>query len=343
MAEFTIRGAGIIGLSVAWALVTRGCKVQVIDPHGVGAGASGGIVGALAPHMPEKWGPKKQFQFESLRLAETWWPKIDALSGLSSGYGRIGRYHPILTDRGIDLAHARARGAVQYWMGHATWDVVDRAPAWMPPSPTGLWVYDTLSARINPRAACTSLARALDLHGCPILRDGPDQGTVIWATGVHDLTRISHHFNLFYGAGEKGQGAVLDFDLGTSPQLYVDNIHIIPHANGTTAIGSTTERYFDNDDTTDHLLDDLIARVHRAVPALVQAPILARWAGARPRAHSRAPLLGRHPLDPDAYIANGGFKIGLAMAPKMALSLTEMILDGAQTIPTEFSSTLPTD
>ena len=28
---------------------------QVIDPAGPGAGASGGVVGALAPHAPDKW------------------------------------------------------------------------------------------------------------------------------------------------------------------------------------------------------------------------------------------------------------------------------------------------
>ena len=47
MAEITIRGAGIFGLSVAWACVQRGAVVQVIDPNGPAAGSSGGIVGAL--------------------------------------------------------------------------------------------------------------------------------------------------------------------------------------------------------------------------------------------------------------------------------------------------------
>ncbi len=46
MAEVTIKGAGIIGLSIAWECILRGAKVQVIDPHGIGAGSSGGIVGA---------------------------------------------------------------------------------------------------------------------------------------------------------------------------------------------------------------------------------------------------------------------------------------------------------
>ena len=67
MAEVTIKGAGIIGLSIAWECIQRGAKVQVIDPHGIGAGSSGGIVGALAPHVPENWNEKKPFNSKAFR------------------------------------------------------------------------------------------------------------------------------------------------------------------------------------------------------------------------------------------------------------------------------------
>jgi glycine oxidase len=338
MVDFTIRGAGIIGLMMAWTLVQRGQKVQIIDPNGPGAGASGGIVGALAPHMPEKWSVKKQFQLDSLRLLDRLWPEIDAVSGLSSGYGRIGRLMPILNDRGLDLAQARAQWAIDLWRDYATWNIVDTAPDWVPPTPTGRWVYDTLSARINPAAACASIARALASKGCAILSDAPDRGRVIWATGVHDLIRISDGLGMFYGAGEKGQGAILDINLGAAPQLYFDNIHVIPHANGMTAIGSTTERFYENGTQTDALLDDLLERARTLIPALRDAPVLTRWANERPRSHSRAPIIGHHPIEPDAYILNGGFKIGLAMAPKMADCLADFILTGADTIPNDFNS-----
>jgi glycine oxidase len=64
--DVTVMGAGVIGLSIAWACLQRGVRVQVIDPHGVASGASGGIVGALAPHVPEQWNAKKEFQRDSL-------------------------------------------------------------------------------------------------------------------------------------------------------------------------------------------------------------------------------------------------------------------------------------
>ena len=48
----------------------------MIDPHGVAAGASGGLVGALAPHVPENWNDKKAFQFDSLIMAEGFWGDV---------------------------------------------------------------------------------------------------------------------------------------------------------------------------------------------------------------------------------------------------------------------------
>ena len=95
MAEVTIYGAGIFGLSIGWACARRGAAVQIYDPNGVAAGSSGGPVGALAPHVPENWNAKKAFQFDSLIAAQDFWHGVEAASGLSSGYGRSGRLQPI--------------------------------------------------------------------------------------------------------------------------------------------------------------------------------------------------------------------------------------------------------
>ena len=65
MVEVTIKGAGIIGLSIAWKCIQRGAKVQVIDPNGIGAGSSGGIVGALAPHVPGIGMKRKHFNLKA--------------------------------------------------------------------------------------------------------------------------------------------------------------------------------------------------------------------------------------------------------------------------------------
>ncbi|WP_425092978.1 NAD(P)/FAD-dependent oxidoreductase [Tropicimonas sp. S265A] len=338
MAEVTVLGAGIFGLSVAWACTLRGARVRVIDPGGVGSGASGGIVGALAPHTPENWNPKKQLQLESLLLAEAWWTRIAEETGQDPGYARLGRVQAIADARALDLARARATGAGALWQGRARWHVVpDRDFAgWLAPTPTGFAIHDTLSARLHPRRACAAMATALTARGAEVVRRGAVQGAVVEATGVDGLLELSSAFSAQVGNGVKGQGAVLDFDARALPQLFLDGLHIVPHTDGTVAIGSTSERSYETPDTTDAQLDALLDKARQAVPALRHAAVLTRWAGVRPRARSRAPMLGVHPLRTDRFIANGGFKIGFGIAPAAAEMMADLILEGDDRIPEDF-------
>ena len=259
--KITVRGAGIFGLSIAWVLTQRGAQVQLIDPCGIAAGASGGIVGALAPHVPENWNPKKQFQLESLLMAEPFWAEVEAVGGIPAGYARTGRLQPIADDAALALAHTRADTAKALWGQAASWVVrAVEDPAWAAHSPTGYEIYDTLSARIHPRQACTALAAALAAHGVSVQTDGPETSITLYATGVAGLDALNAQHPRRVGAGIKGQAALLDFAAPDAPQLFADTLHIIPHADGTTAIGSTTEREFDDPSATDTQLDGIIAR-----------------------------------------------------------------------------------
>ena len=105
--DLTVMGGGIFGLSCAWEATRRGARVQLIERDRIGAGSSGGLVGALAPHVPENWNDKKQFQLESLLMAEVWWADVAAAGGVDAGYLRSGRLQPVPDDRA--LANARAR------------------------------------------------------------------------------------------------------------------------------------------------------------------------------------------------------------------------------------------
>ena len=338
--DVTVMGAGVIGLSVAWICLQRGARVQVIDPNGVAAGASGGIVGALAPHVPEQWNAKKAFQRDSLLMAQRFWAGVEAASGLPTGYARTGRLQPLADDAAVALARSRAVGAATLWDGRASWSVVPAThAAWEPPSPTGLLIHDTLSALIHPRQATHALAAAVTAAGGLIARDGAPRGHVVWATGAAGLAELTAAHTRMVGTGVKGQAALFDHDARGQPQLFIDGLHIVPHGDGTTAIGSTTERDFADGASTDAQLDDLIARARAALPVLSDAPVVARWAGVRPRSRSRAPMLGPHPFRAGEFVANGGFKIGFGMAPLMAERLADLVLDGRDAIPAEFHPT----
>ena len=334
--DVTIKGAGIFGLSIAWACVKRGARVQVIDPYGPGAGASGGIVGALAPHVPENWNAKKQFQLESLLAAEAFWADVQAVGGRAPGYVRSGRVQPILDEAGLALAQARASGAAELWRGKAVWEVERVGADWEPVSPSGWLIRDDLSALIHPRQACAALVAALAARGVVVVPDAQDSGAVVWATGAAGLDELSVQHTRSMGQGIKGQAALVQLDKAGAAQLFADGVHVIPHLDGTVAIGSTTEREFKDAMATDGLLDDLVDKARMLVPALSKAPVIARWAGLRPRARSRAPMLGPWPDRKGHFVANGGFKIGYGMAPKVADVMADLVLEGINTVPEGF-------
>ncbi|MFN3211102.1 MAG: NAD(P)/FAD-dependent oxidoreductase [Roseovarius sp.] len=337
MADVTILGAGIFGLSIAFACQSRGAMVRVIDPGGAGAGASGGIVGALAPHVPENWNEKKAFQLDSLLAAEAFWKDVARVSGLPPGYARTGRVQPVADEAALSLARQREGTARELWGERATWQVVEAGSVrHAPVTPTGLLILDTLSARLHPREACKALATAIARRGGEILTEGTPQGRVVHATGVAGLSELSQKLGAPVGNGVKGQGAVLSFAAPEAPQIFADALHVIFHANGTTAVGSTSERDYASPTGTDAQLDDILARARVAVPALRDAKVIERWAGVRPRARSRAPMLGAHPLCDGQFIANGGFKIGFGMAPKVAEVMADLVLDGRDAIPEAF-------
>lgn len=338
MVEITIRGAGIFGLTIAWECVRRGASVQVIDPFGPGAGSSGGLVGALAPHVPENWNPKKAFQFDSLIFAETFWSDVSAEAGQSAGYARTGRLQPLPDDASVLRARERGENAGRLWKGKAVWQVIPAAQAgeWAPLSPSGWLVRDTLTARLHPRMACAALVAALQSRGVHVEPAGDDEGKVVCATGVAGLQALSREIGKPVGNGVKGQAALLRLDRAHMPQLFADTVHIVPHEDGTVAIGSTSERDYSDPIETDAQLDEVISRAVSAVPLLQEAEIIERWAGVRPRSRSRAPMLGQWPGRDGHFIANGGFKIGFGMAPRIAQVMADLLLEDRDTIPDDF-------
>lgn len=347
MTDVTVFGGGIFGLSIAFACADRGARVRLVEARRIGAGSSGGLVGALAPHVPEAWNAKKQFQFESLLMAGAFWARVAAISGRDPGFARSGRIQVLADDRAVALAQDRAAGAAAHWGDAARWEIRPAADfaGWLPEG--GAVAFDTLSARLSPWAATAALVGALEAMGVEIVAgvgpgagmdaaDGLAAGQVVWATGWQGLRALADWFGQPLGGGVKGQAISLRHAAPDRPQIFAGGIHIVPHADGTVAIGSTSEREFDDPYATDAALEALLARALAACPVLQDAPVADRWAGVRPRARSRAPVLGPWPGRPGHFIANGGFKIGFGMAPKVAEVMADLLLSGRDGVPEGF-------
>lgn len=354
--DVVVIGAGIFGLSVAWSCIKRGMSVTIVEKDTVGAGASGGVMGALSPNVPENWSPKKQFQLDALLTAQSHWAEVDAISGLPSGYGRLGRIIPITNARGLEHAEIRVEDAKSLWDGEAWWHIEDpsRFSGWIAPeaAPFGV-IHENLSARINPRPACLSLATALRAKGCQILegweitdiddhavhgKDGKIRArAIVMAAGVACFPYLESLWGRNTGIGVKGQSAVLGgVNAGDVPMIFGDHTYIIPHANGDIAVGSTSENTYDDPYSIDEQLDLVIERAQIISPALRASKVKHTWANLRPRARKPDPMLG--PIDGPAglYMATGGFKIGFGIAHKSGETIAAMIAGETVFLPKQF-------
>jgi glycine oxidase len=166
-------------------------------------------------------------------------------------------------------------------------------------------------------------------------------GRMVIAAGHESFAMIGRLIGetLPLGSAVKGQAALLRADVPDDlPLVFQDGLYVVPHGGGLVAIGSTSEDEFDDPYGTDGRLDAVIGRARVLCPLIADATVSARWAGLRPKAAGRDPMIGRLPDVPRVVAATGGFKITLGIAHRMAEIAVGLVLgeeDGG--LPDSFS------
>ncbi len=366
MTDLLIVGGGIMGLWAGVKAAERGLSVHIVERDRIGSGASGGIVGALMPHMPDRWNPKKQFQYDALVALEAEIARLEAQTGLSAGYRRCGRIMPLAKPHLRDIALRHEQEALTNWHqgGRAFhWHVKDESPVsgWPANEVMGAGIVcDTLAARVAPRALLGLLAawlgrqeRVVVEEGCAVTRLDPVAGRVELSNGrslAFDRCILAEGVSIFgrldgfhappsrpVGVAVKGQAALLDAGIDPAlPVIFNDGLYIIPHGDGRVAIGSTSEDDFEHPFTTDDQLDALIERARRFAPCLETADVIERWAGLRPKAIGRDPIAGRHPDFDRLFVLGGGFKISFGIAHALADAIVDGLLGQDVALPASF-------
>lgn len=347
MSELLIVGGGIMGLWAALTAARTGMDVQLVDEHRIGAGASGGILGALMPHMPDKWNAKKQFQFDALVSLESEIETLEAETGLSAGYRRSGRIMPLAKPHLREIALRHEQDATRNWRAgdrQFFWHVRDELPSgWLSAEAAacGL-VFDTLGGRLSPRQMLAVLRAALAqspnvriVEGTGVRAIHPGQGRAelddateiafghcIVAAGVDSfplVDALSGPLRGPSGTGVKGQAALLLADVDPQlPVIFTDGVYIVAHDDGHIAVGSTSENKYADPQSTDELLNELLVRAEALVPSLRGAEVVERWAGIRPKSTGREPIAGRHPDHENLSVLTGGFKVSFGIAHRLA-------------------------
>lgn len=365
--DLLVAGGGVMGLWTALFAARQGLSVQLVDRQHIGAGASGGLLGALMPHLPDRWNAKKAFQFEALVRLEGEIAVLEAETGLSTGYRRSGRLIPLAKPHNRDIGLGHAADARTVWRTPDrtfAFEVLDAAPVDGWPVAAAMacgLVHDHLAARLAPRGLLAVLRAALDRLATVSIREGVgiesidpaagiarlDDGTAVafgncmLAAGVETfplLAPLNPPLAKPVGTGVKGQAAFLKADVDPSlPVIFADGLYIVPHENGLVAIGSTSENSFADPQGTDGLLDALIEKARHMAPILADAPVVERWAGLRPKAIGREPMVGRHPDHANISLMTGGFKVSFGLAHALAREVLNEIEGGTLGVPPSFT------
>jgi glycine oxidase len=167
-ADMLVVGGGIMGLWGAVKAAKAGLSVILIDKGDIGSGASGGVLGALFPWMPDRWDMKKQFQYDALVSLPAELAALEAATGLKANFRRSGRIIPLPKPHLAVIARRHEADAIANWHrgdNRFFWHVAD-APAVAgyiaPEFGEGGYVNDTLAARCEPRAVIALLKAWLE-------------------------------------------------------------------------------------------------------------------------------------------------------------------------------------
>lgn len=344
--DLLVIGGGIAGLWCAERAMRAGLTTVLIEKRTIGAGASGGYLGALMPHQPVNWNAKKQFQLDGLLSLEDEIATLEAATGLSCGYRRSGRIMPLRDAGQRQRALGRGREVAKVWPKTSptgaplSWTVDDGnpAPGWLAGGAGSHGVsLDTLSARVAPRRLVAALAArlsssvtivehcavaAIEAGGAARLADGSriTPAKTIIAAG-YESSSLAGAFGASPVSGVKGQAALLRPVVPVAadrPILYDDGVYVIAHDDGMVAVGSTSEKQWKEAGATDERLDALMERAAALCPALDGATVIGRWAGIRPRGATPDPIVTPLPDAPDVILCTAGYKISFGIAHKMA-------------------------
>ncbi len=347
-ARIIVVGAGAAGLAAALALSRRGAQVCVLDAGRPGRGAlwaSGGMLAAGFESAAEAGarGPMAQrFAALSAAAAEAWpdWAaRIERLSGRSIGYQRLGAVTPAF-DRSelarLERTHAAAlclRVGVERIGGRV---LSDLEPALAPSLEALVFPGDGQldNRRLGPAlvSAVEALGgevrggarvRALDLKAGCAAGVVLESGESIAAEGVVLATGAAGRIEGAEAAAPpmrpvKGQMLSLDGAAGGAPQRIVRSfsIYLATKPDGRVVAGATSEPGRTGEAPETATIARLRRAAGRAAPALKHARETERWAGVRPMARDRMPVVGASPIA-GLTLALGAYRNGVLLAPML--------------------------
>jgi glycine oxidase len=361
--DAVVVGGGIIGLSVADALAARGARVTVLERRNCGAEASGSAAGMLAPLAEARApGPFLTLALAGLEAHAAWLERLQAETGLDVG------------PHGPGMFRVAREGEVESLRDAFDWQrECDLPLEWLEGGAARALepalercvgaILSPCERHVQPPLVVQALAESLKRWGVEVREGAPVRGFVTAGARVRavqtegDVVPCSEVViagGAWSSAIAAGLGAEVAVEpirgqilaLGPSPMplahtLYGSEGYLVPKPDGRLVVGATEDRAGFTARPTAEGVARLLAMAARLMPELAAAPFLTAWAGLRPMAPDRLPLLGPLPGWQNVALATGHFRNGVLLAPLTGALLADWVLD--RRVPPLMAPFLPSD
>lgn len=350
-ADAVVVGGGVIGLSIAWRLASRGCSVALVDDDPAG-GASRAAAGMLAPVTEAHFGEEAltALNLESARLWPAFAAEVEEASGTSVAYRTDGTLSVAFDDD--DLAVLTELRAYHERLGLPGQRLRGREcrglePLLSPLCRGGIFVES--DHQVETRALTAALLVAAQRRGVVLHRQRVDRldvaadgGRAVGVTLDSGEQLRAAVTVLAAGCGSatlpglpaearppvrpvKGQILRLRPTDASAPRLSCTvrglrrgrSIYAVPRVDGRVVVGATVEEKGWDTSVTAGAVRELLEDVTEVLPALGELELAETLARLRPGTPDNGPILGPSAL-PGLLLATGHYRNGVLLAPLTA-------------------------
>jgi glycine oxidase len=340
--DAAIVGGGVIGMSLARELSSRGMDVVLIERGRTGEEASSAAAGLLSAQSDADTDSAFFRVTKTSRdLYPAWADALRQETGIDVGWRRTG----------VLRCGDEKSLAAFLWQREAGFpierldskEIARRSSSRAAPEIThGLFFAD--DAIVDPRLLVRALRRSLEQRGVRVLEGvevtgfrvegGPCRGVesssgpiralrVVDAAGAWADLDPSLPFSVPVEP-VRGQIVELADDASFPTVLESEDVYLVPRADGRLLVGATVERAGYRKEVTAQAVRGLLDAAFALAPSLASARLTGAWAGLRPGTPDGRPLLGETSIA-GLFLAAGHFRHGILLAPWTALAVSDLV------------------
>ncbi|MEQ9092096.1 MAG: FAD-dependent oxidoreductase [Balneola sp.] len=344
--DFCILGAGLAGLSVAKEISSNpDVSVIVIDPHGIGGGASGSPIG-LANPATGRFATKSWKAEESIEAIQSNLEKVSPFSS-EKFFSRSGVMRPAM-DSKIARRMKENLESNKWPVDWCEWLSEDEIKTRFPNLHSehgGVWVSTGITVAIPKYLQ--ALSRYLKRNGVQVLDNkkfGLDRSSDSWNFNLSDDTQLEAE-HLITTAGiktkefdfwkelplhpVKGQVAIFECEDSFPFKAAISALGYFASLDSKTFVaGSTYEHNFTHEEVDMQGKQYIEKRMLRVIPQLKgKYRLIDQWSGVRASTPDRMPIIGLHPSIENCSVFAGLGSKGLLYSSLLAKEISRLLID----------------